>query len=157
VRKLAQWGRPLPQQIIRKAYGKVIANEIFESKDEKSKLIRLPKSKRLLAIAEYLIANPSDVRNLNYWAKEAGMSRKTFTRKFFAETRCPFGKWRRLLKAQTAFHRLGSGATVAEIADELGYQNPSAFTKAFKTVYKRTPGEVAKDRRLGGASDKATG
>lgn len=149
-KEIASWKSevPTPASLF---YAKTFVHQIEKAKDANVELIRMPKSKRLLVVAQHLIANPGDTNTLNYWAKEAGMSRRSFTRIFKKETSRSFDDWRTILKIQTAIHRLGAGATVADISYELGYETSSSFGRAFKKLIGKTPIEVAKEKRTGKA------
>ncbi len=46
----------------------------------------MPKDRRLVRVCRELIADPADQRDLDELARVAGMSRRTFTRLFRAET-----------------------------------------------------------------------
>jgi AraC-like DNA-binding protein len=53
-------------------------------------------------------------------------------------------RWR-METAQSALET--EGATVAELADRLGYRSEAAFARAFKRVIGRPPGAVRRDGR----------
>jgi AraC-like DNA-binding protein len=76
-------------------------------------------------------------------AKELAMSRSAFAARFTELVREPamqyVTRWRMQL-AQTALAT--EGATVAELADRLGYRSEAAFARAFKRVTGIPPGAV---------------
>jgi len=51
-----------------------------------------------------------------------------------------FGKWRQQLRLLSALRLLAEGQSVTAIALEVGYDSPSAFIAAFKTMLGTTPG-----------------
>ena len=57
---------------------------------------------------------------------DAGMSRRTFTRQFRAQTGVSFAEWRQQVCLLAAIERLSAGQAVTRCAD-LGYASPSAF------------------------------
>lgn len=95
----------------------------------------LPQSKSLQIVADALLSNPEDPRRIDDWAKEVGMSRRTFTRRFSLETGSSFGEWRKNILLNHALVLLSEGKSVSEVADRLGYAYPSAFIAAFKKKY----------------------
>lgn len=101
--------------------------------------VTLPKSDRLQELANTLLENPADPRQIDDWAKIAGMSRRTFTRTFISETGSSFGEWKRNLVLGKALNLLGEGLSVSEISYRLGYANPSAFIVAFRKKYGVSP------------------
>ncbi|EPR40249.1 Helix-turn-helix, AraC domain-containing protein [Desulfovibrio sp. X2] len=101
--------------------------------------VALPMSDRLREIAESLLRQPEDRRGLDAWASAAGMSRRTFTRRFMAETGSSFGAWRKDVLLAKAVSLLAEGQGIAEIADRLGYAYPSAFIAAFRRKYGTSP------------------
>ena len=51
----------------------------------------------------------------------------------------PFGRWRTLLRLQSALPLLASGEVVSRIAARVGYETPSAFVVAFRRETGTTP------------------
>ncbi len=87
-----------------------------------------PMDPRLRRVCDALIAMPASPRSLDYWAAEAGMSRRTFSRHFQMETGVSFGKWAQRLRCQAALRGLAEGRPAARVARDLGYAN--AYTMA---------------------------
>jgi AraC-like DNA-binding protein len=108
--------------------------------------IQLPRSQRLRAIAEQLLAEPSDGRELDTWARMAAQSRRSFTRHFEDETGLSFFEWRRRVIAQHAIDRLASGESVSSVALALGYQSVSAFIAMFKRLHGVSPAKFLAGR-----------
>ncbi len=92
----------------------------------------MPQDKRLQPIAQALLANPADDRDLEDWARCAGASVRTLERLFAGETGLGFAAWRRQLRLLGALERLGAGDSVTRVALDFGYQSPSAFIAMFR-------------------------
>lgn len=97
--------------------------------------ITLPQSAKLQKVTDTLLKNPEDCRRIDDWAKEVGMARRTFTRRFASETGSSFQEWRKKVLLSKALTLLAEEKSVSEIADSLGYAYPSAFIAAFKRRY----------------------
>ena len=100
------------------------------------------------ALAQALIDNPSDSRDLMQWARDVGASPRTLNRMFLAETGMPFRDWRLQCRLQYALERLSAGGRVTDIALDLGYSNASAFIAMFRQRLGETPARYR--RRLSG-------
>jgi AraC-like DNA-binding protein/quercetin dioxygenase-like cupin family protein len=99
----------------------------------------LPRSPRLLAICERMMLEPATDYTLERWADEIGTSARTLARHFKDETGMSFGHWRQHMRAAEATTRLALGAAVANVALDLGYSTPSAFTVMFKRLFGASP------------------
>ncbi|WP_318389321.1 helix-turn-helix domain-containing protein [Enterobacter sp.] len=95
----------------------------------------MPKDARLLRIARALSERPYDDRRA--WA---GISPRTVTRRFIAETGFSFTEWRQRVRLLRALELLAAGQSVSAIALDLGYDNVSAFIALFRRVFGVTPG-----------------
>lgn len=73
-------------------------------------------------------------------ARRVGLSQRTLERRFQAETGLSLGQWRRQARLLNALRGLAGGRAVKAVAEEAGYQTPSAFVAAFRTVFGTTPG-----------------
>ncbi len=73
------------------------------------------------------------------WARWAGLSSRSLSRLFGAETGMSFAQWRQLARLHAAVERLAAGQAVGEVAWSLGYESPSSFASAFRTVFGETP------------------
>ena len=99
----------------------------------------MPTDPRSLRVAQALIANPADSRDLEEWAKVAGASKRTLGRLFTAQTQMSFQAWRQQRRLLRALELLASGVNVTTIALELGYDNTSAFIAMFRRCLGTTP------------------
>lgn len=118
----------------------LIKEELQSAKSE-SFGVTLPKSSRFGPLTDVLLKNPEDPRTIDQWSKTVGMSRRTFTRSFIAETGASFAEWKKTLIFGKALQLLSEGHSVDETADELGYSGSSAFVAAFKKKFRTTPGQ----------------
>ena len=116
-----------------------LARELEASESSGELEIPLPVSERLASVAEQIFRAPDDMRGLDFWSREAGMSRRSFTRVFQQETGLSFAKWRNRVRLATAVQKLSAGASVASIALALGYKNASAFHALFKRTFGLSP------------------
>ena len=99
-----------------------------------------PTDERLARVAGLLMEDPADRRGLDDWAVAAGMARRSFARRFAADTGLSFGAWRRRMRLLGAIERLAAGEPVTAVALEAGYDSTSAFIHAFRREFGVTPG-----------------
>ncbi|MEZ5669064.1 MAG: helix-turn-helix transcriptional regulator [Alphaproteobacteria bacterium] len=99
----------------------------------------LPRDRRLARLCQALAAEPDSALDIDGWADRAGLSRRTLTRLFRAETGLSFAAWRRRLRLLQAQERAARGEPPARIAAALGYRSPSAF----RAMARRELGSVA--------------
>jgi AraC-like DNA-binding protein len=97
---------------------------------------------RLQRVADALFADPADPRGLAGFADLAGMSRRSFARRFRQESGLAFGEWRRQLRLLIARQLLAGGAQVTEAAYSLGYSAPSAFIAMVRRELGVTPARL---------------
>jgi AraC-like DNA-binding protein len=90
-------------------------------------VLPLPKDNRLSRLAHALISDAGSAKTIDQWCDLVGVSRRTLTRLFRAETGISFGEWRRRLRILTAAARVADGEHLAKVAASLGYQNVAAF------------------------------
>lgn len=99
----------------------------------------LPRDARLVEVCRAIFIAPSIATDLDDVAVAAGMSRRTFTRRFREETGVSFAEWRQQVCLLAAIARLSEGQSVTRVALDLGYGSPSAFTSAFRRVLGDVP------------------
>ncbi|MFC3050501.1 AraC family transcriptional regulator [Kordiimonas pumila] len=98
-------------------------------------LIPMPQDKRLSTICQNFVNDPTQNQALEYWAKSAGMSLRTFTRLFRQETNMSFSTWRQHARLLEALSRLSVGEPVTTVAFDVGYNSSSAFTSMFHKTF----------------------
>lgn len=102
--------------------------------------VSVPTDPRVRAVAERLLADPADQRELTVWADHLHTGVRTLSRLFRAQTGLSFSAWRTQVRIRAAIHLLGKGTTVNATARAVGYRRPSAFISAFRRVTGQTPG-----------------
>ena len=100
----------------------------------------VPADPRVRAIAEQLIADPADPRELAAWADHVHAGVRTLSRLFRSETGLSFAEWRTQVRIRAAIQLLADGDSVNATARAVGYRKPSAFINAFRRATGQTPG-----------------
>ncbi|WP_041802945.1 helix-turn-helix domain-containing protein [Rhodopseudomonas palustris] len=90
-------------------------------------LLPMPQDARLSRTAEKLLGSPNDQSDLDVFAAEAGMSRRSFTRNFKLDTGLSIGEWRQIARLMHGIDMLAAGKSVTETAFALGYDSISSF------------------------------
>jgi len=104
----------------------------------------LPKAHPLFdAVAAALARDPIDPRNLNDWARELGVSKRTLSRIVVTTTGMSWRTWRMQLRMAAAVRLLQLGVPVKTAAYDLGYAGPTPFIAAFTHNFGITPGQIA--------------
>lgn len=101
---------------------------------------------KIQQIAAALLEAPDDRRTIREWARKVATSERTLARLILRHTGMTFGRWRQQLHIVIAVQKLGSGATVQAISQDLGYDSPSAFTAMFKKYMGQPPRRYLQDR-----------
>jgi len=79
-----------------------------------------------------------------------GVSATVFKERFRRYAGMPVMEYYRRLRIEEARKLLRAGAlNIAQIADELGYSSPAAFSRQFKRVMRLTPGEYLRSIKTG--------
>lgn len=99
----------------------------------------LPHEPRLARLCRTLLTAPSLEIDIDTMATRAGMSRRSFTRLFREQTGMSFNAWRQQACLLAALTRLGNGASITEVALDLGYRSSSAFTAVFRRILGAPP------------------
>jgi AraC-like DNA-binding protein len=95
----------------------------------------MPRDERALRVAHAIRNDPSNEDVLSV----AGASQRTIERIFVTETGMPLGRWRQQARLLSAMTKLAEGASVTEVALDVGYASPSAFIAMFKSTLGKTP------------------
>lgn len=109
--------------------------------------IPMPADSRARQVAEAILADPGDTRDLAVWAHEIGAGERTLTRVFAAETGMPFSQWRLHVRVRAGMQLLSTGASVGVTARKVGYRTASAFVHAFSRVTGSTPAAWAAEAK----------
>lgn len=116
-----------------------------------------PADERVRAVAEALLADPSDQRSLEVHARDVGVSRRTLTRLFAHDTGMSFDRWRTHMRLRAALPLLAEGRPVSQVAHAVGYATPSAFLAAFRRTVGTSPGRYLNGGLGVEASDASAG
>lgn len=107
--------------------------------------VPLPRDPRIRRLVDTVVADPSDDRSLEQWARNLHVSSRTITRAFSAEVAMSFAQWRRLVRMRSALGLLADGVSVSVVGRRVGYGTTSAFVAAFRKVVGCTPGDLLAD------------
>jgi AraC-like DNA-binding protein len=107
----------------------------------------LPCDLRLLRLTQMLSRNLNVHQDLNFWAREIGMSRRSLTRIFHAETGMSIGRWIQRLRMHYATEKLAAGADVTSVAVDCGYNSTNAFIRTFHLFTGMTPARYRRSTR----------
>lgn len=113
----------------------------------------MPTETRLRKIVDLMMASPGDRETLDVWAKRAGMSERTLARLISRETGMSFGRWRQQLAIVLAVKWLAAGASIQQVAADLGYESVPSFVTMFRKVLGAAPGRYMAERHAGRNSD----
>lgn len=98
-----------------------------------------PQDARIAKICTHLSDNPSDHRSLVEWAKLLGFSPRNPMRRIRSETGMSFRELKRQARVMAALERLALGKSVTSVALDVGFDSPSAFSHAFRSITGATP------------------
>ena len=124
----------------------VLLDEIRRAQHEPLYL-PMPHDRRLLRIAQAVLDQPDDNRCLEAWAAWAGLSARSLSRLFRAETALSFAQWRQQARLSRGLERLAEGMPVAAVADALGYVSVSAFVAMFRRNFGQPPARYFAQRQ----------
>jgi AraC-like DNA-binding protein len=117
---------------------KLIVDEIAMLRPEPLGL-RMPNDARLARLCELLLTRLSETVPLKDLGAQVGLSERSVIRLFPRETGLTFGRWQQQARLQRAFALFDEGRSVTQVALELGYAGPGAFTKMFRRTIGDTP------------------
>jgi AraC-like DNA-binding protein len=101
----------------------------------------MPNDARIARICRWIVANPAEETSVTSWSKVVGASERTIIRLFPEETGMTFTRWRQQARLLAAVQMLANDRPVTEIATELGYDSPSAFSAMFRKALGSSPTE----------------
>lgn len=101
--------------------------------------LRMPSDSRLLRLCERVLSDVSAPASIAKLGASVGLSERSVTRLFPRETGLSFGRWVNQAKLLKAFELFDAGRSVTQVALELGYSSPAAFTKMFRRLMGRPP------------------
>ncbi|WP_407578988.1 AraC family transcriptional regulator [Citrobacter koseri] len=104
----------------------------------------LPRSPLLAGLCAEFIATPCIHSSPECWARRMNKSVRTFNRWFARETGLSFREWRNRACLQYALTSLREGMAITDIALNLGYEYPAAFTNRFRKATGISPATFVK-------------
>jgi AraC-like DNA-binding protein len=123
----------------------VLVDELAAARIENLHL-PMPAEPRLREIAKEMMAAPANRGTLEIWARRAGMSERTLLRLIRRETGMSFGRWRQHLAVVLAVKWLAGGATIQQVAGDLGYESVPSFVTMFRKALGAPPGRYMAER-----------
>lgn len=139
VRRAACWGAQAALSPEQQRVMAVLFDEVGRAPRQPLHL-PMPTDRRLLRVARAVLAQHGEHRTLDAWAAWGGMSARTLSRLFRAETGLGFGQWCRQAGLMQALERLARGEPVTTVADALGYASASNFIAMFRRAFGDSPG-----------------
>ncbi|OJF94002.1 AraC family transcriptional regulator [Pararhizobium antarcticum] len=140
---LAEQNPPSPRR--KRLLMDLLLDEI-EQLPERPLGLPFPAHARLAVLCRRFLKMPAANTGIDDWARELGMSRRSFTRLFRAETGVSFVTWRQQACIFASLPRLAEGETVTNVALDAGYENISAFTTMFRRMLGHSPSLYLKGR-----------
>ena len=119
---------PSPAELAReKLIAPLLADELLRAPPVRLG-VSLPADKRLRALCEAVLDEPTRHDTLADWVRDVGASERTVARLFRDELGTSFGQWRQQVLLARALTLAARKRPMSEIAAELGYTSPSAFS-----------------------------
>jgi AraC-like DNA-binding protein len=103
--------------------------------------VDLPVDKRLRALCQAVLDDPTRHGTLQAWARDSGASPRTVARLFRQELGTSFVQWRQQVLLAKALALAARKMPMGTIAAELGYASPSAFTAMVRRSVGAPPSE----------------
>ena len=101
----------------------------------------MPQDPPLARLCKAFLRAPSIQATPQQWADQLHKSLRTFTRLFSQQTGMSFGAWRQQACLLAALPRLSAGQAITQVALDLGYDSPSAFSTMFRKHLGQAPSE----------------
>ncbi|OYX64269.1 MAG: AraC family transcriptional regulator [Sphingomonadales bacterium 32-64-17] len=109
----------------------------------------MPSDPRLRKVVDEMMASPADRGSLKIWAQRAAMSERSLERLINRQTGMSFGRWRQQLCVVLAVKWLAGGASIQQVAGDLGYESVPSFVTMFRRALGTSPGRYMAERYLG--------
>lgn len=109
----------------------------------------MPTDPRLRRMVDEMLAAPAERGSLELWAARAGVSERTLMRLISRETGMTFGRWRQQLGVVLAVKWLAAGASIQQVAGDLGYESVPSFVTMFRKALGTSPGRYMAERHSG--------
>jgi AraC-like DNA-binding protein len=123
---------------------RLVMLELHQAEDSAT-FIPLPHEPRCRRAADIVLADPTGSHEIETLARNVGTSARTLSRLFASETQLSFKSWCQRARIAAAIERLSAntGASVKQLAADLGYASVPAFSHAFRQVTGKTPTEFS--------------
>ncbi len=121
-----------------KAIEQLIQSEICLAKPEPL-VLSIPRDVRVRPIVDAVLSEPSCSTTLQEWSRTVGASLRTIERIFLKQTGMTFRQWRQQARLLKSIPEIAAGAPITQVALDVGYSNPSAYSFMFRSVLGTTP------------------
>lgn len=111
-----------------------------------SGMLKIYHDSRLTSAIHCIHKNPEKNWTLKNLAKEAGLSRTLFSERFKSVSGWTPKQYLVWWRMQVAWSLLSKGELVSQVAEQVGYQSESSFSRAFVKMFAVTAGKVRRDR-----------
>jgi AraC-like DNA-binding protein len=126
----------------------VLVGELARAGDATT-FMPMPSDPKAREVAELLLTDPADDRDLDALARAVGVSGRTLSRLFPQQTQLTFKVWRQRARIIGAIEMLGRpGQSIKRVATRLGFSSTAAFSFAFRQVTGQTPTEFRSHRTI---------
>ncbi len=113
---------------------------------DESGMLRIYNDVRLSKAVFCIHKSPEYNWTLDLLAKEAGLSRTVFSETFKKKSGWTPGQYIVWWRMQIAWSLLNAGELVSQVAEKVGYQSESSFSRAFSKMFSITAGHVRRNR-----------
>lgn len=94
--------------------------------------VPMPTSEPLAGVCRAILATPGEAHSVESIARASHVSARTLARRFRRETGMSLAAWRRRARLLNALTMISGGRAILDVALELGYDSPSAFSAMFR-------------------------
>jgi AraC-like DNA-binding protein len=140
--RMSEWPQGVPADAAALRLMTVFLDEVGNAEPDPLHLT-MPHHARLLTMAAAIAENPADDTDLDSWALQLGLSRRSISRHFRAETGMSLVEWRQIARLQKGVEWLAAGQSVTAVAMDLGYDSVSSFIALFRRILGTTPAQFA--------------
>lgn len=106
--------------------------------------LTMPQSQEARAVAQALLRMPGSNWTTADLAAQESISVRTLQRQFRRETGVVFSEWRTRARVSVAAKHLADGRSVSWTGQQVGYDTPAGFTRAFRRHFGLTPRDHAR-------------
>ncbi|WP_420371603.1 helix-turn-helix transcriptional regulator, partial [Klebsiella pneumoniae] len=108
--------------------------EILSEAPPLTMALPMPNDERLFSAARSLLVNQRWEASLSELAFMSAMSERTFSRLFMKDTGFSFRTWKQRARICASLDLLANGVPIKQVAYQLGFSCPAAFTAAFRCI-----------------------